>query len=172
MYFTISSGKIRGEKRLSASAKLLYGDLLVFMDEKGLFYDSIDVLPVSEIEGKSKIKRWLKDLEKNNYIKIHSENDIVQILKNKNMHGLGFGNKTCVWCGVKTSVLHSHHYPVPRSKGGLKTVDICPNCHHEFHFDQGYIEVLLNDKELIQIKKIKNEHLKADFRAKQSLAGK
>lgn len=59
--------------------------------------------------------------------------DIVNLLKNKNMRGLGVGSSTCQWCGVNTSVLHEHHYPIPKSKGGTETVAICPNCHHEFH---------------------------------------
>ena len=39
----------------------------------------------------------------------------------------------CEWCGIKTFALQEHHYPVPRSKGGTKTVTICPNCHSEYH---------------------------------------
>lgn len=39
----------------------------------------------------------------------------------------------CEWCNCLTGFLHNHHYPVPRSKGGEKTVTICPNCHSEFH---------------------------------------
>ena len=44
------------------------------------------------------------------------------------------GDKVCEWCGGKTHVLHEHHYPIPRSKGGTETVSICPNCHYEFHY--------------------------------------
>ena len=44
----------------------------------------------------------------------------------------GQGEK-CEWCGTKTFALQQHHYPIPRSKGGNKTVSICPNCHSEYH---------------------------------------
>lgn len=40
---------------------------------------------------------------------------------------------TCEWCGCKCNILNEHHYPIPKSKGGTKTVKICPNCHSEFH---------------------------------------
>ena len=41
--------------------------------------------------------------------------------------------KACEWCGIKTFALQEHHYPIPKSKGGDKTVSICPNCHAEYH---------------------------------------
>lgn len=39
----------------------------------------------------------------------------------------------CEWCGQKSYLLHKHHYPIPKSKGGVKTVNICPNCHCAYH---------------------------------------
>lgn len=57
------------------------------------------------------------------------------VLKNKecstNINSI-FPN-TCEWCGNNTIVLHEHHYPLKKSKGGTETVNICPNCHYEFH---------------------------------------
>jgi hypothetical protein len=41
--------------------------------------------------------------------------------------------KKCQWCGGKCLILHSHHHPIKRSEGGVITVDICPNCHSNFH---------------------------------------
>lgn len=55
-----------------------------------------------------------------------------QILSNK-----GDGEKTCAWCGCKTTILHRHHYPIPKRMGGTETVDICSNCHGEFHLLEG-----------------------------------
>lgn len=52
----------------------------------------------------------------------------------KNFQGLGVGDKACAWCQINTCVLHSHHYPTPKSANGTETVDICPNCHAEYHF--------------------------------------
>lgn len=43
------------------------------------------------------------------------------------------GDKVCEWCGCQTTILHNHHYPIPKRKGGKKTVSICSNCHSEFH---------------------------------------
>lgn len=40
---------------------------------------------------------------------------------------------TCEWCGCKTSVIHKHHYPIPKRYGGKEIVNICSNCHNEFH---------------------------------------
>lgn len=54
------------------------------------------------------------------------------ILDNK-----GEGDKVCAWCGCKTTVLHAHHYPVPKRLGGKEVVNICSNCHHEFHLKEG-----------------------------------
>lgn len=39
----------------------------------------------------------------------------------------------CEWCGCKTNAIQKHHYPIPEAKGGKKTVNICPNCHYEYH---------------------------------------
>ena len=39
----------------------------------------------------------------------------------------------CEWCGKESYVLQQHHYPIPRSKGGTETVNICPNCHYTYH---------------------------------------
>ncbi len=62
-----------------------------------------------------------------------NEEEIVKKLKGKNLFGLGYGSKICEWCGIFTTVLHKHHYPISRKDGGTKTVKICPNCHNEFH---------------------------------------
>lgn len=39
----------------------------------------------------------------------------------------------CDWCGMNSYVLHEHHYPIPRCRGGQDTVHICPNCHYTYH---------------------------------------
>ena len=58
-----------------------------------------------------------------------------EMLKNKNK--FNNGDLTCEWCGTKTFMLNSHHYPIPKSQGGKKVVHICPNCHYEFHYLSG-----------------------------------
>lgn len=39
----------------------------------------------------------------------------------------------CDWCGMESYVLHEHHYPIPKCRGGKDTVHICPNCHSTYH---------------------------------------
>jgi hypothetical protein len=39
----------------------------------------------------------------------------------------------CEWCGCGCNVINKHHYPIPKSMGGANLVNICPNCHCEFH---------------------------------------
>ena len=40
----------------------------------------------------------------------------------------------CEWCRADVPVVHAHHHPIPKSKGGTETGSICPNCHAEYHF--------------------------------------
>lgn len=49
------------------------------------------------------------------------------VLSNKNKGAV------CEWCGCKTNAIQKHHFPIPKSKGGKDTVNICPNCHYEYH---------------------------------------
>ena len=56
----------------------------------------------------------------------------------------GVVRETCEWCNCTTAVLHSHHYPVRKEHGGTETVDICPNCHFEYHAIEGLVQYSLN----------------------------
>lgn len=60
-----------------------------------------------------------------------------EIIRNEIMSNKGNGDKVCEWCGCKTSVLHNHHFPIPKRLGGKEVVHICSNCHHEFHAKEG-----------------------------------
>lgn len=62
-----------------------------------------------------------------NYIKSY------EILKEETLKNKEKGGKKCDWCGCNTTVLHKHHYPVPKRLGGTDIVNICSNCHAEFH---------------------------------------
>jgi hypothetical protein len=64
---------------------------------------------------------------------IRSEQSSYESIKEQILTKKGNGEKICAWCGCKTTVLHKHHYPIPKRLGGKETVDICPNCHDEFH---------------------------------------
>jgi hypothetical protein len=49
------------------------------------------------------------------------------VIKNSN------SGQVCEWCHKESYILEEHHYPIPKSKGGTKTVRICPNCHRAYH---------------------------------------
>lgn len=74
----------------------------------------------------SKIKKSL--YEKRLLKKITTPQDAKKIVVNNK--GNWF---ECEWCGCKTTAIQKHHYPIPKSKGGTETVNICPNCHYEYH---------------------------------------
>lgn len=46
---------------------------------------------------------------------------------------LSHKGKKCEWCGRECYILHEHHFPIPKRKGGTETVSICPDCHYTFH---------------------------------------
>ena len=123
------------DRNISSNAKILFGEITSECDANG--YYNLDVKKISKKYnvGITSINDWIKCLSDNKYITIIKKDiNIVESLKNKNLNGLGFGNKKCSWCGINTSVLHGHHYPIPKSKGGTEIVNICPNSHHEFHY--------------------------------------
>jgi hypothetical protein len=49
----------------------------------------------------------------------------------------------CYFCGYNRSPLDAHHYPVRAKDGGAETINICANCHREFHqlTDCGYFKI-------------------------------
>ena len=105
--------------------------------------------------SKTSISNWINELVKNEYITLIGE-DVSEKLKSKKLYGLGYGEEVCEWCGCYTAVLHKHHYPIPKSKGGTETVNICPNCHHEFHYSQRCIKLNLSEKEIQKMKETLN----------------
>tara|TARA_X000001316_G_scaffold8267_1_gene2169 strand:+ start:152 stop:568 length:417 start_codon:yes stop_codon:yes gene_type:complete len=58
--------------------------------------------------------------------------EAVNLLKDKRANN--YGDLHCEWCGSKVFVLHQHHYPMKKCDGGKETVNICPNCHYEYHY--------------------------------------
>ena len=84
---------------------------------------------------KRSIYRVIKSLKEQGLLNYVCKDNIVEKLKNKRLAGFGIGNLICQWCGISTSVLHEHHYPIPKIEGGKLTVNICPNCHSEYHYN-------------------------------------
>ena len=59
--------------------------------------------------------------------------EILRILKSKNPQNCD-SKKICEWCNGRSYVLQKHHFPIKRCDKGKETVNICPNCHYEFHY--------------------------------------
>lgn len=85
------------------------------------------------------LKKHIRFLINNNYIRIEKDKNMELILRNKNLHGLGYGTKKCEWCGIRTNLIHLHHYPIQKCDGGKKVVKICANCHGEYHNPMQYL---------------------------------
>ncbi len=83
-----------------------------------------------------------------------SQEEVIEILKNKIPQKLDIplSLDQCSWCKCLTAELHSHHYPIPKAKGGKKTIEICPNCHCEFHrlTGRGFFRVTKFYREMIE----------------------
>ena len=141
-FYAVIPANVRYDKRLTPNAKLLYGEITALCNEKGFcwasnnyFADLYEVTPQA-------ISKWINSLSDNGFIKLEKNESIVIELKNKKLDGLGYGRNICEWCGIRTAVLHKHHYPIQKSNGGNAVVNICPNCHHEFHYSE--IKISLN----------------------------
>lgn len=133
---------------LSPMAKIIYGELLKCIDEKGLCkYTKTEFSKrLSLVRGQ--VTKCLKELRKKGYVKTYYDSEIVDLLKAKKMKGLGIGSKICAWCEVGTHVFHAHHYPVPKSKGGTELINICPNCHVEFHYLERRDQIVLEPEQI------------------------
>lgn len=86
-------------------------------------------------------------IQKNIFVPIDDRktpDEIRNILILKNMSGLGIGSQKCSWCMVSTYILESHHYPISKAEGGVKTVSICSNCHSEYHAMNDYHSYKIN----------------------------
>jgi len=85
------------------------------------------------------VNKCLNELEKLEVIEPYflSVTEIAEILISKSLKGKGIGTLVCDWCSCNTCTLHAHHYPVPKKENGGKTVNICANCHREYHYLAG-----------------------------------
>lgn len=130
------------DTRLRAGPRLLYCAL----DDSGWQLSATVLARQIGTAGRT-VMRWLRDLERFGYIARRcrmSKENAVNLLRDKKVfpnyeYGLDGGRLKCAWCGVQTCVLEQHHYPVAEKDGGTETVDICANCHREYHFltDEG-----------------------------------
>lgn len=97
--------------------------------------------------------RCLKILTQKNLIETRKITpvEIMNIVKHKNPQQLKdpFAKiKICCWCNSETYVLHDHHYPVTAKSNGSDTIQICANCHSEYHFLKTVTLIRINKEKL------------------------
>lgn len=126
--------------------KLLYSlleceEINLGSDKEIAFYMNMSPSNVSIVKKRLIEKGYLTNIK-------FKQEEIVNLLKGKNLKNKGIGKKECEWCKINTEVLHEHHYPIRKEHRGIEVVKICPNCHHEFHkLENGKIETCLpNDR--------------------------
>jgi hypothetical protein len=93
------------------------------------------------------IELMLKKLQKIQYINIkkYTDIDVFNILNIQNC-------KTgCLFCGYNKCYLDKHHYPIRAKNNGYKTINLCPNCHREFHFLADLTYIISLEYNAIQI---------------------
>lgn len=82
-------------------------------------------------------KKYLSKLVREGFLNLHEltpQEAKTLVLQKQGQTDFNLFDNNCEWCKCNTAVLHDHHYPTPKSKGGVEVVSICPNCHYEFHF--------------------------------------
>lgn len=129
-------------KNLIHGAKFLYGEICALCNKKGFYVGRKDYFASLYNVTINSITEWLYQLEKLKYIILRHHKIMVTDLINKNLDGFGYGFQKCSWCKIKTTILHKHHYPIPKRKGGNQIIKICPNCHSEFHSQNYQIEII------------------------------
>lgn len=118
---------------LSISAKCVYVEMTANMEPDGTVSINKNQLAKNLDRTVKSVSDGIKKLIEADYITEVNIDDIVHHLKNNGLNGLGVGVYKCSWCGIKTNVIDKHHYPIPRSEGGTEVIEICPNCHAEYH---------------------------------------
>ncbi len=155
-YYAIIPANVRYSD-IPPNAKLLYGEITALSNEKGYCWASNKYFAELYKVNIQAVSLWIKILEENGFIECKRDKDIIsKILDKRNsFNNLGIGKKQCEWCGVNTFILHKHHYPILKEKGGKKIVNICPNCHHEFHFSPFKLKLRLSKTRLSELNNLK-----------------
>ena len=127
--------KIMADNSLSAKEKIILCELLNFYSGKIKLNKVVENLSYKYNVSQNVIKNKLVKFREMNLINIENKTpkEIKEILCNKDLENKGIGEYQCSWCGIFTHKIIEHHYPVPKSEGGDKTVKICGTCHAEFH---------------------------------------
>lgn len=124
------------------------------------------------------VRKFINDIEKDNENEKENDNDNEDSVPNRyasrydslKSYGISYpdlkeavmenkdAGRTCAWCGKKTTVIHKHHYPVPKANGGTQIVEICSDCHAEFHSLE--VKMLSGDDPLSVIESFRNNQSK------------
>jgi CRISPR/Cas system-associated protein Cas10 (large subunit of type III CRISPR-Cas system) len=126
--------QVMKSKSLSVIAKLCYSVINDY-SSKNKFYGGNRALALEIGVNEKAVSRAVKELLQSNIVrrKSYDPYEIKKILMEKHLYGAGVGEELCSWCGVKTIILVDHHFPIQKQFGGEETVEICPNCHQEYH---------------------------------------
>ena len=113
---------IKGCERLNETVKNIIAE---YEEKNGVLSYSNEKNNDNENENENEVSSPIRE-------RIVDESQFEQI-KSDILDGKEEGQKTCQWCGCKTTILHKHHFPIPKRLGGKEVVHICSNCHSEFH---------------------------------------
>jgi len=116
---------------ISDSSKVIYS-LILDSDINDMYLSIQDMSNIINSNIRTTASH-LNELIEYNLINELNDDEKYNILSNKKFDNLGIGINICEWCHIKTTYLHSHHYPIKKSMGGTNTVNICQVCHSEFH---------------------------------------
>jgi hypothetical protein len=120
-----------------------------------LFYEKYLKIQINPEPKEKRKYHCINKLVKSGFIKKEKKKDIYKIKdlitvnhkkQYKERENFILNDNCCQWCNIETIIIHKHHFPIPKSKGGIDTVNICPNCHYSFHSltDEEHLE--LTDK--------------------------
>ncbi|MBY9013617.1 MAG: hypothetical protein KGD70_14680 [Candidatus Lokiarchaeota archaeon] len=130
--------------KIGLNGSIIYDYLVSKISEKEYFLDIDDIYNDLPIIGRTTMINLVNKMIMDGYLKeiVLTNIEKYKIISNKQMDGLGIGNRTCDWCSCKTTTLHKHHYPIQKKDGGIQLVNICPNCHYEFHHLKSKLEII------------------------------
>lgn len=157
-YLTRSENFLAYSKRLATAIGLKECIVLteiIKQKKENVFFVNTESINnnVLDFISNSTFKRIISNLVDKKLLKKVNTNRslIIEKLKSKPAV-IGVGNKQCSICKSITAQIHNHHYPIKACEGGTETIELCPNCHFEFHFMEYNYEI-----NYVEIEKILNK---------------
>lgn len=131
--------------KLKPHARYLYGYILMLSNKDGTCVIDTRFLAEEADANTSTLNRLIGSLEAEGLVRRMSALETANYIRRKNMNGRGIGISKCEWCGCRTVSTAAHHYPISKADGGTETVNICPNCHSEFHYATALVVPCIDD---------------------------